>query len=346
LPSVNRLAEMFSTSRNTSVKAINDLTHEGIIYCVQGKGSVVNDLRKVNKSLKSRRLKTSKTSFLSEIGVLLADFDDITHPYLAKILKGISQTGKIFPCNLKTFCINNCSFDEFIQKEVFDGLIVLTELPRSSIRLLKQYDIPFVLAGNDLLGEDLLSVTVDSFAMTYMAIEHLYSLGHEKISVLSGPSNSRSTPFAYAAYNHALGSLNLNTVECCFRSCDYGEDAGYKKFSEILDSGKHPNAVFASEDFIAMGVIRAAEERSIAVPEELSIIGTGDMFHGSNVKIPLTTFDTRLEELGRLCLDMLLKQLNNTRIKQTKVSLKPELLLRKSCVAIDSFKNKPPNGDE
>ena len=72
LPSVNELAKMFSTSRNTSVKAINDLSHEGIIHCVQGKGSVVNDLRKKNKKLASKKVKASSKSSFPVIGILLA----------------------------------------------------------------------------------------------------------------------------------------------------------------------------------------------------------------------------------------------------------------------------------
>ena len=186
LPSVNELAKMFSTSRNTSVKAINDLSHEGIIFCVQGKGSVVSDFHKKNKNLKSKA-KASNNSSFPVIGILLADFDDMTHPYLSMVLKGISGKAKTMPCNLKTFCINNYSIDTFIHNEVFDGLIVLTELPQSSVFLLRQNGIPFVLANNDIYGEELLSITLDSFSSTYKALEYLYSLGHSKISVLTGP---------------------------------------------------------------------------------------------------------------------------------------------------------------
>ena len=77
LPSVNQLAVMFSTSRNTAVKAVSDLVHDGIIYCVQGRGSVVSDLRKGTKVRKTKNF--NKTS-VPGIGILLADFDDINHP--------------------------------------------------------------------------------------------------------------------------------------------------------------------------------------------------------------------------------------------------------------------------
>ena len=334
LPSVNELAKMFSTSRNTSVKAINDLSHEGIIYCVQGKGSVVNDLRKNNKKLAYKKVKASSNSSFPVIGVLLADFDDMTHPYLSMILRGISGKAKTMPCNLKTFCIKNYSIDDFIRTEHFDGLIVLTGLPQTSVFLLKQNGIPFVLANNDIYGEELFSVTVDSFSATYKAVEYLHSLGHSKISVLSGPYFARSTPLAYSAYKHAMNHFKLNIDDNFFRSCNYGEEGGYAVFSEMLNSGKVPTAVFALEDFIAVGAMKAAAEKSLAIPRDLSVIGSGNMLNGSNVKVPLTTFNTKLDELGGLCLDMIVRQIKNEPIKNSKISLEPELIVRDSCKAL------------
>ncbi len=331
LPSVNQLAKMFSTSRNTAVKAIADLAHEGTVYCVQGKGSVVNDLRK--KKAHGHKRNRGKVS-IPDIGILISDFDDLNHPYFSRLLKGISAKAKTIPCNLKTFCINNYSINDFVQTENFDGLIVATKLPQSSVLVLKQNNIPFVLAGNDIYGEELLCVTGDSYGSTYEAIKYLNSLGHEKIAVLSGPTTARSTPLAYMAYKHAMNELKLEVDESFFRACEYGEEAGCKGFQELLLTGKIPTAVFAMEDNIAVGVIKAAEKNSLKVPEDLSVIGSGDRFPVSNVKIPLTTFSDKLQELGALCMEMLDKKLNNKVIKNPKKNLKAELIIRESCAKI------------
>jgi DNA-binding GntR family transcriptional regulator len=84
IPSANQLAKDFSTSRNTSVKAIADLVHEGIVYTVQGKGTIVSDLR---KEIKESKLK-KRNSSVPGIVIILADFDNINHPYMAKTIKG------------------------------------------------------------------------------------------------------------------------------------------------------------------------------------------------------------------------------------------------------------------
>ncbi|OGV47763.1 MAG: hypothetical protein A2017_07225 [Lentisphaerae bacterium GWF2_44_16] len=328
LPSVNQLAVMFSTSRNTAVKAVSDLAHDGIIYCVQGKGSVVSDLRKETKVRKTKNI--NKTS-VPGIGILLADFDDINHPYMSKILKGISLKAKTTPCNLKTFCISNYSIPNFIRTENFHGLIVLTELPQSSVFLLKQHKIPFVLVNNDIYGEDISCVTVDSFSATYEAIKYFHALGHRKISVLTGPYYARSTAISHAAYMRAMSDLGLEADEGFFRACDWGENGGYATFSEMLNAKKIPTAVFALEDHIAVGAMRAAEEKSLKVPSDLSIIGTGDMLPNSNVKVPLTTFDSKLEELGGVSLELTCRQLRSVTIENSKINLKPKMVIRGSC---------------
>ena len=74
IPSANQLAKDFSTSRNTSVKAIADLVHEGIVYTVQGKGTIVSDLRKKVKESKPMKKRNSSVLY---IVILLADFDNI-----------------------------------------------------------------------------------------------------------------------------------------------------------------------------------------------------------------------------------------------------------------------------
>jgi len=332
LPSVNQLAVMFSTSRNTAVKAVSDLAMEGIIHCVQGKGSVVNEL---GEKTRTGRTGKKSQSLISDIGILLSDFDDINHPYLAKILRGISLKAKTTPCHLKTFCVNNYSIENLMKTESFDGLIILTELPMNSVLLLKQNQVKFVLVNNDVYGEDISCVSVDSFTATYEAIKYLHSLGHEKISVLTGPCDARSTAISHAAYQKAMKDIGLDVDERLFRaSPEWGEAGGYYIFKELLNSGKRPTAVFALEDYIAIGAMRAAEEVSLQIPRDLSIIGTGDMLTSSNVRIPLTTFDNKLGELGIVALEMICSQLKKETVQNSKICLVPELLVRASCAPL------------
>jgi DNA-binding LacI/PurR family transcriptional regulator len=327
LPSVNQLAKMFSTSRNTSVKAIGDLVHEGVVHTIQGKGTVVNDLRR-NVAAAGQ----SSRPQLPNIGVMLADFDNLEHPYLTKILKGISDQSKTARCLLKVFCMANYSIREFIAAGEFDGVIILSELPPSSVLMLKQHQVPFVLANNDIYGEELYSVTVDSYCATYEALKYLHGLGHQAVAVLAGPSGARSTPLGYAAWQRAVEDFGLSGDSRLFKTAEYyDEESGYKAFAELLKTGRRPTAVFAMDDYMALGAIRAAAEAGIRAPEELSVVGCGNLLN-ENTPLPLTTMDHHLDALGAQCLKMLLAQLGKRPVPQLKITRKPELIIRHSCV--------------
>lgn len=200
LPSSNELAVLFSTSRNTSVKALNELVMEGAASAVKGSGTIVNDLHSESGGGKSPVRKNCP-----DIGLLLADLDDLNHPYITRILHGISERGKTLPCSLRIFCIRNTSIREFAAQRHFDGLIVITELPETSILYLKQQDIPFVLLGNDIAGEDVAVVMNEAFSAMFEAMRHLVRLGHRRIGVLSGPSCKAVTTGGYLAYRQMLG---------------------------------------------------------------------------------------------------------------------------------------------
>ena len=144
LPSSNELAKLFSVSRNTTVKALEELVREGAGTPVRGRGTIVNDL-----APGAAPVFRSVRNACPDVGLLLADLDDLNHPYITRILAGISERAKTLSCSLRIFCIRNTAIRDFVAQRHFDGLIVITELPAASILYMKQRNVPFVLLGND-----------------------------------------------------------------------------------------------------------------------------------------------------------------------------------------------------
>lgn len=334
LPSSNELAVLFSTSRNTSVKALNELVMEGAASAVKGSGTIVNDLHSESGGGKSPVRKNCP-----DIGLLLADLDDLNHPYITRILHGISERGKTLPCSLRIFCIRNTSIREFAAQRHFDGLIVITELPETSILYLKQQDIPFVLLGNDIAGEDVAVVMNEAFFAMFEAMRHLVRLGHRRIGVLSGPSCKAVTTGGYLAYRQMLAELALVEDECFFKACDWGEESGYHAFKKLWNEGKRPTALIAFEDYMAYGAIRAAEEAGLAVPDSLSVIGYGN-YPVKACDVPLTTFDHHIEDLGRKSLELITEILKGKAPPDRKIYLRPQMIERGSCIKYPQKRKK------
>ncbi len=334
LPSSNELAAMFGTSRNTSVKALTELVSEGVASAMKGSGTVVNDL---NAASGAPRRKLRKEC--PDIGLLLADLDDLNHPYIARVLQGISGRAKTLSCTIRIFCIRNASIGEFVKQRPFDGLIVITELPDSSVLYMKQQKVPFVLLGNDLAGEEVASVANDSFSGVFEAMRYLHGLGHRRIGVLSGPSGRSVTACGYLAYRQMLQEFGLAEDECFFKASDWGEEAGYEVFGRLLKSGRHPTALFAFEDYIACGAIRAAKEAGLRVPEDLSVIGCGN-YTDAPYGIPLTTVEPFCGELGAKSLELITAILKGKAPPDRKIFVKPLLIERESCRKTDHRKGK------
>ncbi len=334
LPSSNELAAMFGTSRNTSVKALTELVFEGVASAVKGSGTVVNDLSSAAFPV-HRKLRKE----CPDIGLLLADLDDLNHPYISRVLQGISGRAKTLSCTIRIFCIKNASIAEFIKQHPFDGLIVITELPDSSILLMKRQKVPFVLLGNDLAGEEVASVANDSFSGVFNAMRHLHKLGHRRIGVLSGPSGRNVTACGYLAYRQMLQELGLAEDECFFKACDWGEAAGYEEFSRILKSGRRPTALVTFEDYMACGAIRAAKEAGLRVPQELSVVGFGN-YTDAPSPVPLTTVDVFNGELGAKSLELIVEILKGKAPPDRKIFVKPLLIERESCSPLINRKDK------
>ena len=334
LPSSNELAKLFSVSRNTTVKALEELVREGAGTPVRGRGTIVNDL-----APGAAPVFRSVRNACPDVGLLLADLDDLNHPYITRILAGISERAKTLSCSLRIFCIRNTAIRDFVAQRHFDGLIVITELPAASILYMKQRNVPFVLLGNDLPGEPVAAVSGDSFSATGEAMRMAARLGHRRIGVLGGPTCKAVTTGAYLAYRQVLAELDLHAGDCFFAACDWGEKSGYQVFRRLWMEGKRPTALIAAEDYMAYGALRAASEFGLRVPETLSVIGAGN-YPVPEGRIPLTTFDLGLEERGRRSLALLLDILNGKAPDDTRIYLHPRLIERGSCVENTRKKTK------
>jgi LacI family transcriptional regulator len=111
---------------------------------------------------------------------------------------------------------------------------------------------------------------------------------------------------------------------------DFQAEGGTKAALVVLDRPDPPTAVFAFNDLIAIGVMRAARLRGVRIPEELSVVGFDDTFEASIVTPALTTVRQPLAEMGRMAVNLLLRQLQNQRIEALQVQLETKLIVRES----------------
>lgn len=225
--------------------------------------------------------------------------------------------------------INNFLF----QKDRVDGIIVLSPIEEENyVAELQRKQIPFVLLDNQFEHEGVPSVIVNNLKGGYEATKHLIDLGHTRIAHIAGPTLYRSVQERKRGYLQALKEAGLST----FLSEDNGftVNSGYEVTKNWIRDGSLPTAVFAADDFIALGVIHALTDEGLRVPQDISVVGYDDQVLAAGFFPRLTTVRQPEAQLGSLGVDLLLKKIKGETELQQVTRLDPQLVIRESSAPI------------
>lgn len=222
---------------------------------------------------------------------------------------------------------------DLMHEDRVDGLILLS-LPEEDryVAQLKKRSIPFVLIDNQRRDHMVPSVLTDNYYGGYEAAKHLLSLGHTSIAHVCGPEYFLSTRERKRGFLDALREARLSPFAVV--QGDYEIGFGYETAKSWIRSGKLPTAVFAGDDYIAVGIVNALAEEGMRVPEAMSVIGYDDQYIASRLRPYLTTVRQPAESIGQSSVELLLKWIGAGSTASVTVEWKPELVIRESTAAL------------
>lgn len=175
--------------------------------------------------------------------------------------------------------------------------------------MLSTYKVPQVQVNPFNRSDLSASVIGDDFQGAYKMTEYLISLGHRRISFLTGPRNMRASVDRLNGYQTALLANAIPVNNDMIRSSEWTFDGGYTQTRQLLDLADRPTAVFSGSDEAAYGVVYAAHEMGLRIPEDLSVAGYDDQSFSKNIWPGLTTIhqpaDEILEKAARLLINLL-----------------------------------------
>jgi DNA-binding LacI/PurR family transcriptional regulator len=182
--------------------------------------------------------------------------------------------------------------------------------------------VPVVVIDEQISGlPPVDTVLVDDYAGAYQAVSYLVTLGHTRISLVTGPSTLRSVKERTRGYRDALVRAGLDPSAQTLLSGAFSEEAGTAALSHLLASPEPPTAVFAASDTIALGLLSAARTFGVSVPGELSVVGFDDMPNASLVTPRLTTIHTPVDKMAAAAVALLIERIDDsTREAQTVVT--------------------------
>lgn len=278
----------------------------------------------------ARSLRTKQSS---TIGVLIPDN---TNPYFAEIARLLEdecflQGYNVFICNTEQDPDKELTYLRLLTEKAVDGLIfVSTGNDAEVIEALGKNDLAAVLVDRDVPQSQLDRVVSDNELGAYLAVRHLTELGHRRIACISGPQGIASTEARLAGYHRALAAAGgVGRVI----PGDFQVQSGYDAFISLYESGELPEAVFAMNDLMALGLLHAAAEKGVKVPAELSVLGFDDIQLASFAVPSLTTVRQPKRAIAREAVELLLQRLGSTggtAAGPEERVLSPELVVRGS----------------
>lgn len=322
---------------------------------VNGKGYVSEETRElVMKAVEemnyrpnglARSLKRQRTE---TVGLVLGD---ISNPYSTEIANAVREALSARGFNL-FICISEHSarediaaFDALVDHNV-DGIIVATRSNKEGderLTWIANGNVPAVVVGRDFHHELVDSISADNFKGGFEATQHLIDLGHKRIAFIGASFENRSNLKRLQGYLSALTEHGLpiderlitGRKETINEVPGYStEKIGYEGMKRLLSLPKRPTAVFARNDFTAVGAMTAIKEAGLLIPKDLAVVGFDDTPLALHTLPPLTTVRQPMRLQGQLAAELLLRRIAAKEFVETENRvLECELIVRQSTVA-------------
>ncbi len=272
------------------------------------------------------------------VGMIITD---ITNPFWASVSYTIENTAhkhnyNVIQCNTNEQIENEIRYIDILLSRKADGLIICP-VQKTYEHLKKLSDYPFVLIDRYFNNLDTDYVTADNFKGCYDAIRYLFSIGHEKIAYIGGLPYVTSNSDRLAGYKKALQDSGIIVDESLIYQQDFTQNTGYSYVKLIYDRlDKKPTAIFAANNMIAVGALKALYELRVKIPQDVSFIMCDDVQDTMNLwKVPITTVRIPPEKLGQEAFNLLIKKLSgNPPSEKQHIIIPPNLILRGSCRSI------------
>jgi len=278
----------------------------------------------------ARSLATGRT------GTVALVLPDITNPFFPALARGVEDAASaagytVILCNTDNDASQEAMYANLLRQQRVDG-VVLTACSFNNRDLWSQMTerIPVVLTDRRLEGAIDETVFVDNVAGAYLATRQLLELGHRRIGLIGGPLGLSTTEDRQRGYEQALREAGLEPDETLMRNGDFRYASGYARMRELAE--QHVTAVFAANDMMAIGAIRAVEDAGGRVPDHIAVVGFDDILLASMIKPGLTTIAQPTYQMGVMAVDRLLERMRTDATGEPRqVVLEPTLVVRDSC---------------
>jgi LacI family transcriptional regulator, purine nucleotide synthesis repressor len=222
---------------------------------------------------------------------------------------------------------------KIINSNKSDGILLLaTEMDESDFKYFDNVEIPIVVIDSYFKELNYDYVVINNIKGAYSATKYLIDKGHRNIGLLGSNIEIRNFKYRFEGYKNALDSFDLAFNENNNIYVDPTMDGAYSDFKIYLENNKGnlPTAIFALNDIIALGAIKAMNEVGINVPNDVSLVGFDDIPFASYSIPELTTVKVHTNTMGKTAVKRLIEAIENDIEVSVKIEIDTEFIERQS----------------
>jgi LacI family transcriptional regulator len=270
------------------------------------------------------------------VGVVLTS---VLNPFNTAVLRGIQDAARAAGY---TIIVGNTDYDAGAEREVLaalrarqvDGMLVITNGGTNDLLTdIHESGVPVVLAdrGDPNLALD--TVRVDNEGAAQLAVEHLLSLGHSRVAIVSGLTTGVPTRAGrLVGYQRALTQRGIPLREEYQVVIPTSIENGHAAADALMDLEEPPTALFVANTFLAIGVLRRLRERGLHLPGDLSFLMFDDPDWATATTPALTTVSQPTQDIGARAFELLEHRMKHKREREPRTVILPtSLVIRESC---------------
>ncbi len=328
MATIREVAESAGVSYATVSHVINNTrivsqeTRERVLAAMQSLNYRPNAL--------ARSLRQGKTN---TIGLVLPDS---ANPFFAEISRSIEDEAfkrgySVFLCNTELDIQRELFYVDVLSKKQVDGIVFVAAGDQAdSLDFLVSRNMPVVMVDRNVPNVEVDAVLTDNQLGGLLATRHLLELGHTRIACIAGPSSITPSAERLIGYRKALQEAGLSYDENLILRGDYHAQSGMEITHSILKMNPRPTAIFALNDLMALGALRAAAEAGCSIPRDLAVVGYDDLELAHFTNPPLTTIAQPKKEIGVQAVHLLVERISRKSSSPIRLVLPPELIVRRS----------------
>lgn len=310
--------------------------HEDI--STETRDRVLKRMKELNyqPNLAARALVTGRSHL---VGLVVPD---LVHPFFAELAKGISSVlrargyGLVIASSEEDPDLERQEIGQMLARRLDVLVIASTQWTVESFRKIEEQQRPYVLVDRKFSGLAANFVGTDDLAIGRLAAEHLLQNGCKRVAYVGGEHVSTAME-RLEGFRGALASAGMpisnDYVVCRPHYDDAGDVTGYKATKELLALPVKPDGIFCNNDPIAMGTMEAILETGLRIPEDICIIGVGNVRYAGALRVPLSSIDQETALLGSRSAEVALSLVQaKTQPRPRQIVIEPKLVVRQSSM--------------